>query len=187
MFPTPILFLFYTETVVDSDDDVCDVDAVDTSDEDEVDTDEDVEADNVNLDDYEDEVTEDESDDNEADGENGSNNERDEDVNDAANEEKKEDDFSELKLRTICDAESVVKQLKLCYTRCGLIIIGGSDTTYSAADRSSVNVKANGDMPTEMISGVLHGMSNVIKVSIKTVTSETIGKRGSKERIPNEN
>ena len=45
--------------------------------------------------------------------------------------------------------------------------------------------KANGEMPT-LISDILL-VSTVVKGSIKAVVSETIGKRGTKQRFPNPN
>ena len=64
-------------------------------------------------------------------------------------------------------------------------MIGSTGETYTAADRASTNVPANGDMPTTMISGILHGFSNVIKGTIKAVVSETVDQRGTKQRFPN--
>ena len=63
--------------------------------------------------------------------------------------------------------------------------VGASDKTFCAADRASTNVKANGSLPITMVSGILHGFNNVAKGSIKVVTSETLGKSGSRQRLPN--
>ena len=138
-----------------------------TDDEDGVDTDEEAERDDgFTVDAYEDADTDSDSD--EAD--------EIEQQNDYIDDEDDDEQKIEIKFRTSVDAYSIVRQIKNCYARNGLVNIGASDKTYTAADRSSSNVKANGDLPTTMISGILHGFSNVVKGSIKAVTSETVGK-----------
>ena len=49
----------------------------------------------------------------------------------------------------------------------------------------SIKECETGSLPTTMVSGLLHVFSNGVKGSIKAVTSETVGKRESRQRLPN--
>lgn len=149
-----LLFLFSDLCSDEIDDgDSFDSDEEETEDEDGLDMDEEVERDGAfSADEYEDVDTDSEEEDEKVDG-----------VDDSDDEDAPE---LQIKFRTSVDAHSLVQQLQNCCRRNGLVNIGSSDKTYCAANRASANVKANGDLPTTMVSGILHGFSNVMKGSI---------------------
>ena len=94
--------------------------------------------------------------------------------------------FDEIKFKTSVDGDAIVRNLRKCYVRNGLLKIGESERTFCAADRASTNVKANRLMATTMMRGTLHGFNLVTKSSIKAITSPTIRgqQRGSRQPNP---